>query len=226
SAMCYPRVIWVVRHCEREDNVNRQWKKLPGMSVFEFDNSPLSQRGRAQAQELGKRFRNEAIAQVFASPFDRTIETAHVIVEMNENKNLNVKPEPGLCEALYLCAKPAPSFWDAKELKEKFPRVDEEYDPVFSKYTLPKEGCGDDECVPRLKTTIERLVQRYAGPILLVGHGASIGAIHEVLTNDFKYVGQATVTKFVQSGHAMEEIKLVYSSCTKHLSDPHNLRPW
>ncbi|GMR53720.1 hypothetical protein PMAYCL1PPCAC_23915, partial [Pristionchus mayeri] len=224
--MCYPRVIWVVRHCEREDNVNRQWRNLAGMNVFMSDNSPLSQRGRVQAHELGKRFSEEAIAHVFASPYDRTMETAHTIVEMNENHNLRVKAEPGLCEALYLCTKPHPSFWDADDLNKKFPLVDASYDPVFSKYTLPKEGCGDEECVPRLNTTIQRIIQRYAGPILIVGHGASIGAIHQVLANDFKYVGQATVSKFVQSGNGLEEIKLVYSSCTNHLSDPRNLRPW
>ncbi|GMT34598.1 hypothetical protein PFISCL1PPCAC_25895, partial [Pristionchus fissidentatus] len=223
---CYPRTIWVVRHCEREDNVNRKWKELPGMDRFMQDNSPLSKRGRVQAKELGKRFKEEAIAHIFASPFDRTIETAHTIVEMNGNDKLVVKPEPGLCEALYLCTKPHPSFWDAKDLKEKFPKVDDDYDPVFSKYTLPKEGCGDDECVPRLKTTLERILQRYAGPIVLVGHGASIGAIHEVLTNDFKYVGQATVSKFVQSADGIAGVQKVFSSCHKHLSDPTHLRPW
>lgn len=46
--------------------------------------------------------------------------------------------------------------------------------------TLPREGYGDDACEPRLRKTLERLTHQYDGNLLLVGHGASIGAIHEV----------------------------------------------
>lgn len=63
-----------------------------------------------------------------------------------------------------------------------------------------------------------------AGNLVLVGHGASIGAIHEVVTGDFKYVGQATVTKITE--HSPQKFRLDYSSCANHLSDKTNLRPW
>lgn len=58
----------------------------------------------------------------------------------------------------------------------------------------------------------------------MVGHGASIGAIHEVLTDDFKYVGQATVSKFTET--APGKFKEDYSSDASHLSDKRDLRPW
>ncbi|CAD6196282.1 unnamed protein product [Caenorhabditis auriculariae] len=216
----YPRKIWVVRHAEREDNINRGWRKLEGSEGLASDNSMLSARGKQQARECAQRFKNHDIAHVFASPYDRTVETASTIVA---GKNLKVKAEPGLCEALYLCEKP-PGFWSNEQLAEKFPLVDLDYVPVYSKYTLPKEGYGDDACVPRVKSTLSQIFSRFEGNLLLVGHGASIGAVHEVLMEDFKYVGQATVSEFEET--APDCFRHKYSSDASHLSDRRNLRPW
>ncbi|KAE9421250.1 hypothetical protein Angca_001106, partial [Angiostrongylus cantonensis] len=220
------RAIWVVRHAEREDNINKNWRSLPGASSLASDNSMLSERGRSQAKECAERFRNENIAHVFASPFDRTIETASIIVA---GKNLLIKPEPGLCEALYLCEKPV-GFWETNNLKEKYPLVDTDYIPVYSKHTLPKEGFGDDACLPRVRNTLNRLTEKYdgtstiSGDLLLVSHGAPIGAIHEIWNGDFKYVGQATVSKFVEVNSG--KFRMEFSSDASHLSDKRNLRPW
>ncbi|CAB3407059.1 unnamed protein product [Caenorhabditis bovis] len=219
-AIKYPRKIWIVRHAEREDNINRGWRNLPEAKGLTRDNSILSARGRKQAAECQVRFKNQKIDHVFSSPFDRTIETASIIVG---DKGLKVKAEGGLCEALYLCESP-PGFWETDKLADKFPLVDRDYIPVYSKYTLPKEGDGDDACVDRVRTTLKRIFEKYEGNLLLVGHGASIGACHEVLHGDFKYVGQATVTEFEET--APGKYKMNYSSDASHLSDKSNLRPW
>lgn len=43
------RKIFIVRHAEREDNINKQWRKAnPHM----WDNSPLSERGHSQCADL------------------------------------------------------------------------------------------------------------------------------------------------------------------------------
>lgn len=47
------RIFYVIRHAEREDNINQNWQKLHPDK--KFDNSPLSARGKVQAEELGKR---------------------------------------------------------------------------------------------------------------------------------------------------------------------------
>lgn len=62
--------------------------------------------------------------------------------------------------------------------------------------------------------------------MLLVGHGASIGAIHEVLCGDWKYVGQATVSKFTANPKNPKKFELEFSSDSSHLSDISNLRPY
>uniref|UniRef100_A0A8R1I012 Uncharacterized protein n=1 Tax=Caenorhabditis japonica TaxID=281687 RepID=A0A8R1I012_CAEJA len=155
----YPRKIWIVRHAEREDNINRNWRKLDGAEGLASDNSMLSNRGKQQAKECQNRFKNTDITHVFASPFDRTVETASVIVE---SKNLKVKAEGGLCEALYLCEKP-PGFWETDKLAQKFPLIDSDYVPFYSRYTLPKESCGDDACVPRVGATLRKIFEKYEG---------------------------------------------------------------
>ncbi|CAJ0941000.1 unnamed protein product, partial [Mesorhabditis belari] len=216
----YPRTIWVVRHCEREDNIDHNWRKKAEFKKFHHDNSPLSARGKKQADELANRFKNVTINHCFASPFDRTIETAAAIVK---GKNLLINPEPGFIEVLYLCEKP-PSYWENSELKKHYPDVNENYLPFFTKNTLPKEDFGDEGCIDRVGRTLEHIFGNYHGDLLFVSHGAAIGAIHANLVNDFLYVGQATVSKFVETQKGVFEMKT--TSDSSHLSDQRNLRPW
>lgn len=51
------RILWVVRHAEREDNINDKWikDKAKNPHNLKSDNSPLSARGQKQADELNKR---------------------------------------------------------------------------------------------------------------------------------------------------------------------------
>ncbi|KAK6727226.1 hypothetical protein RB195_005125 [Necator americanus] len=123
------RAVWVVRHAEREDNINEDWRKLPSARVLTFANSMLSKRGREQAKECAARFRDVNITNVFASPFDRTIEAASIIVA---DKKLLIKPEPGLCDLLFY-SDGTPGFWVSEKLKEKYPLDDTKYVPVFTK---------------------------------------------------------------------------------------------
>uniref|UniRef100_A0A0N5AWX0 Phosphoglycerate mutase family protein n=1 Tax=Syphacia muris TaxID=451379 RepID=A0A0N5AWX0_9BILA len=205
---------WVVRHAEREDNISHEWRKK---SNLKSDNSPLSKRGQGQADELNPRFKDVHIDYVFASPYDRCLETA---TRLLNGKNIPIKVEPGLAEALYLCEYP-PGYESLEILKKKYPLVDTDYKSVM-RWDLPKEGFGDDACIGRVRKTLDAIAERY--PILLVSHGAPIGAIHEILTGTWKYVGQATVSKFVETESG--KYKKVLSSDASHLSDKSNLRPW
>src|SRR4051812_42950973 len=110
------RTIWVVRHAEREDNINCSWLRQANPLRLKSDNSPLSKRGHQQAKELAQRFATQQLDHVFASPFERTMETATAIVSARKGAMaLKVKVEPGLVEALYLCERP-PGFESADSL--------------------------------------------------------------------------------------------------------------
>ncbi|KHJ89933.1 phosphoglycerate mutase family protein [Oesophagostomum dentatum] len=214
------RVVWVVRHAEREDNINKSWRDLPAARDLGLDNPMLSERGRRQCMECAARFRDIKIAHVFASPYDRTIETASIIVA---GRNLLVKPELGLCESLHHCTDP-PGFWDTARLKKKYPLVDAAYVPIFSRHTLPKVEFGDYASTPRIRSTLISLTEKYSGDLLLVSHGAPIACVHKVWHDQYFYVGQASVTKFVEVEKG--KFRLEYSADISHLSDKNNLRPW
>lgn len=76
----------------------------------------------------------------------------------------------------------------------------------------------------KINKNTPQIIDFLSGNLLLVGHGASIGACHEVLMGDFKYVGQATVSEFEET--APGKYRHNYSSDSSHLSDKKNLRPW
>ena len=77
--------------------------------------------------------------------------------------------EPGLAEALYLCENP-PGFEDPEKLKRKYPLGDTSYKPVFTP-PLPREGYGDDACTPRLRKTLEGILERFDSGIFKFSTG-------------------------------------------------------
>ncbi|KAL3091995.1 hypothetical protein niasHS_005945 [Heterodera schachtii] len=72
------QTLWIIRHAEREDNVNKKWGK--DLSELEKEDSPLSERGIRQAEELGRWFGKINVDRVYASPFIRCLETANELI--------------------------------------------------------------------------------------------------------------------------------------------------
>lgn len=133
--------------------------------------APLAQRGRLQAQETGDRLAAESIDHVFASPFLRAIETASII---SSRIGRTFRVEPGLAEALLLQWFPFnPDFLPTEQLRVEHPQLRSDHTPAVQlKY--PETH---DELLPRAKATIESLLTRHPGNLLLVGHGGSMGAL-------------------------------------------------
>lgn len=69
------KVVYFVRHGESEANV---------APVFQSPDSPLSERGRHQAQLIGERVSQLRFDALISSPFARARETAQVIAQATE----------------------------------------------------------------------------------------------------------------------------------------------
>ena len=66
------RTVWLVRHGNRQDFVDRSWRETAARP----HDPPLSADGREQARETGRFLAGEPIDHLFASPFLRAVETA------------------------------------------------------------------------------------------------------------------------------------------------------
>ncbi len=172
--------VWLARHGQRQDTLDPNWAKT---APRPFD-SPMADEGHVQARKLGRRLKQEGIGHIFASPFLRTVETAHHVAEALD---LPVKVEAGMSEWLQGKWFPErPPMLQMPELKERFPRLD----PAYRSIVLPEHPEDSAKLFDRCGRTIEHMIRTYDEPILMIGHGASVVTISAVLlsmnnTDDF-----------------------------------------
>lgn len=158
------QTVWLVRHGNRQDFVDPAWRDT---AERPFDPG-LSPDGIEQAKRVGERLRGEGITHIFASPYLRTIETAHHIADALD---LIVYPEPGMGEWLNPHWFPAePERLSLAALKERFPRLDTKYTPHLEP-TYPET---EAEALERAGYVARHLAEEYPKTILLVGHGISV----------------------------------------------------
>jgi broad specificity phosphatase PhoE len=153
------QTIWICRHGNRIDFVDRSWKGT---------DPHLSSDGVVQAKETGIRLRHEEIQHIFASPFSRTVETAFHIAEALD---LSVKIEQGACEWLnpeWFSA--SPPYVSPGDLAKSFHRVDVNHATLVR----PQYPETWEECMARCQKTIGLLSDTYRANILVIGHGASV----------------------------------------------------
>jgi broad specificity phosphatase PhoE len=171
------KVIWLVRHGNRQDFVEPNWCET---AARPFDPS-LSEDGIVQAQELAKRLSKEKISCIFSSPFLRTVETANYISDV---LSLPIKLEWGLSEWLNPDWFPAfPEVLPTHTLSKLFPKIDLEYascvTPLYPEKTM-------DNVRNRTSNMLLGLGSEYSGGLLMVGHGASLQSIISELIPDKK----------------------------------------
>ena len=130
----------------------------------------LSDEGRAQAEQLSKRLADDKIHAFYASPLDRTIETANIIARPH---GLTPIAKDGLREISH-------GHWEGlsrQEVKEQFR---DEYDAWESDpFTFaPKEGESGIAVLARALPVIREVVENHKDEtILVVSHKATLRLI-------------------------------------------------
>lgn len=200
--------LWLARHANREDFVDPDWAK-----TAERPHDPgLSDDGIAQARKLARRLAEASITHVYASPFLRTVHTAHVAARALDRP---LVLEPGLAEWMN------PSWFDAppdllapEVLSARFPAVR----PATSPCARPTFPESKAEAFARAGAAARCLAERHAegDAVLLVGHGASVYGALRGLVNDAADTGcpLASVTKLVRK---QDEWHIALRNDTSHL---------
>jgi probable phosphoglycerate mutase len=174
----------------------------------------LSDEGRDQARRLGERLANEPISAVYASPMQRTVDTARLIAEPHE---LSVTTVDGIREIDH-------GRWEGKtraEVEKEFPEEygRYEHDPfTFS----PQGGESGLKVTARALPALMDLVERHDdGRIIVVSHKATIRLILSSILGfdprkyrdrldqspcalnilDFKHLTHARLTLFNDTSH-------------------------
>ncbi|MBD2056879.1 histidine phosphatase family protein [Oculatella sp. FACHB-28] len=158
------QTVWIARHGNRQDFVDSSWHRT---AERPFDPG-LSADGILQAKELGKRLQGKKIAHIFASPFLRTVETAHYVAEALD---LSIKVESGLSEFLnpnWFFSTPECLTLDS--LSQLFPRVDRSY----TSRVIAEFPETEQTALRRAGKVARHLAAEFPQNLLLVGHGASV----------------------------------------------------
>ena len=124
--------IYLLRHGDRHDFANPEWKeKIEACKGLRSD-PPLSKLGHEQARETAKKiFHNVDVDEILVSPYLRTIQTA---VPLSEAKQVPISIETGLAEAWH-CPNLLPT---AAERYKYFPHINFLYNSLHD--TVPTEG--------------------------------------------------------------------------------------
>ena len=130
-------------------------------------NVPLSDEGREQARQLAARLSGEKLAAVYASPMDRTVETATIIAEPHGQP---LQTRDGLREISH-------GGWEGLtrlEVEERFPDETAEWEK--DPYTFaPKGGESGLAVTARALPVLIEIVRAHEGcTVLVVSHKATI----------------------------------------------------
>ena len=130
-------------------------------------NVELSDEGRRQAARLASRLKDESIVAVYASPMDRTMETASILAQPH---GLKVEPRDGLREISH-------GHWEEMtraDVDKKYPEEAAEWDK--DPYTFAPAGGESGLAVTAraLPALIDLVRAHPCGNVLVVSHKATI----------------------------------------------------
>ena len=163
---------------------------LPSGSDNEYPpgDYPLSALGRHQAELLGTFLKSEGFhGKIFSSPYLRTMETASIVAEAC---GLSVFPEPRIQERLFYPEPPCPGL-DREDLKKLFANFDPAAELEYP-WIIPKGIESMEDVGLRVRSFLDDLLaDPSGGDVLLIGHGATVNAIMQDLSDRAGFSGNA-----------------------------------
>ena len=206
----------LARHGETVFNVDGRWQ---GQS-----DSPLSDRGQAQARELGRALADEQLAAVYSSDLGRAMATAR---EVGAPHGLAVQAEPKLREIHV-------GGWTAlngAEIDARYPGQRQIWSAAPASLHLP-----DGETLHAVQTRAlaffaERMPQHADQTVVIIGHGALNQAI--LIAAMGRHVEDLWLAQRIDNCQISrlewtpaDGLTLVELSDVRHLADVGSLRGW
>jgi len=153
--------VYLARHADVENPRRVLYGHLPGF--------PLSERGRAQASELGRRLRDRGIRRILHSPLERAVETAQLIRDQFPEP-VPMEVEPGLVEAEFGRYLQGVPYWQIPVRR-----------PLWLVHRARRGLLPGDEAMDQLGGRVVDVVHRVARehpgePSLLVSHADPLQA--------------------------------------------------
>jgi broad specificity phosphatase PhoE len=153
--------VYLLRHADVENPRRLLYGHLPGF--------PLSERGRAQAVEVGRRLRDRGIRRILHSPLERAAETARLICAQLPEP-VPLAPEPALVEAEFGRYLQGVPYWQIPVRR-----------PLWLVHKARRGLLPGDEAIDQLGGRVVHLVHRVATehpdePSLLVSHADPLQA--------------------------------------------------
>jgi broad specificity phosphatase PhoE len=170
------QTVWIARHANRQDFADPDWAE-----TADRPHDPgLSPDGEEQARQLARRVSTLDVDRIVASPFLRTVQTAHPAAEAAD---LPVYLEPGLGEW------ENPHWFDEAPDTLPFSALADRYERLTPDHASCREPTFPEsrhETLARLGATAQCLTRRYDDEtLLLVGHGITVlGVLHGLVGAD------------------------------------------
>lgn len=150
-----PKKVYLIRHGESEGNISNFYQPL---------DSPLSQKGKEQAEFIAKRVSHLPIDVIIASPLQRAKETADIV-----SRKLKIEVE--FSELFVERKKPTGLSGQPHDDPEAKKLSDEWSESLFVSGTRAKDGENFDDIKDRAIQALDFLAKRPEKNILIVTHG-------------------------------------------------------
>ncbi len=187
-----PTILYLIRHGETDANVAGVWQGST--------DSPLNQRGLAQARALARRIAREQLplSVIYSSPLRRARQTAESVAQALGDVPIIL--DPGLAE-YHLGEWEGLSYQQLKEEKHLWDRM--AADPDFT----PPGGESPRHFALRLLNSFQTITQKHAGEtVAVVGHGGALATALSMLLD--------------KSGAAWRQYQMLNASLSKLVFDP------